>query len=122
MSIKESKIATVVFCRGKLRATEEAEYFTKEVEALLIRCPRIVVQLERLTYIDSSGIGTLVGLRTKALASGGDVRLACVTDHTVRYVLQITKMGEVFHFYDNEEQALSSFAHIGKVDTETSQL
>ena len=54
--------------------------------------------------MDSSGLGTLVGLHTSARSVGGEIKLAGLTGR-VKDVLQITKLGSIFEFYDTPEEA-----------------
>jgi anti-sigma B factor antagonist len=48
--------------------------------------PRIVLDLDEVTFCDSSGIAILVGLRRAALTRGGDLMLACVSEHCLRII------------------------------------
>ena len=59
-------------------------------------------------YIDSSGLGTLVGVYSSARASGADIKLTGLGQR-LRDVLQITKLVTVFEVYDTEQEALASF-------------
>jgi anti-anti-sigma factor len=58
--------------------------------------------------LDSSGLGTLVGLSSSASSAGGEIKLAGLTGH-VKDVLQITKLGTVFESYDTPEEAAPTF-------------
>ena len=67
-----------------------------------------VLNLGGVSYIDSGGLGTLVGLYTSARAAGGDIKLANLTQR-VGDQLQITKLVTVFEVFDSEEKAVNSF-------------
>ena len=68
----------------------------------------ILLNLENISYIDSSGIGELVSAFTSAKNSGGELKLL---NHTkkVHDLLQITKLYTVFDIWDNEASAVSAF-------------
>jgi anti-sigma B factor antagonist len=72
--------------------------------------PQVVINLADVNYIDSGGLGTLVGLYTSARGAGGVVKLANLT-HRVGELLQVTKLLTVFEVYDSEITAARSFAH-----------
>jgi anti-sigma B factor antagonist len=67
-----------------------------------------VLNLAGVDYIDSSGLGTLVGVYSSARAGGADIKLTGVGQR-LRDVLQITKLVTVFEVYDTEQEALASF-------------
>ena len=69
----------------------------------------IVINLADVNYIDSGGLGTLVGLFTSARSSGGHIKLANLT-HRVGELLQVTKLVTVFEVFDGEDKAVRSFS------------
>jgi anti-sigma B factor antagonist len=68
----------------------------------------IVLNLADLSYVDSSGVGTLVGCYTSAQNRGASLKLLNLTKKIVD-LLTITKLLTVFETFDNEEQAVNSF-------------
>jgi anti-sigma B factor antagonist len=113
MALKISnKIANgvmVVYCSGRIVFGEETASLRETVKNLLADNRQLVLNLGGVSYIDSGGLGTLVGLYTSAKAAGGNVKLANLTQR-VRDQLVLTKLVTVFEFYDSEEQAVASFA------------
>jgi len=69
---------------------------------------RIVLNLGETTYIDSGGLGTLVGLLTSAQSAGGTIKLVHLTRRVVD-LLQVTKLLTVFEVYNSEAEAVESF-------------
>ena len=69
------------------------------------RVPRVLVNLEKVRYIDSAGVASLVeGLKvSRDLKSG--FALYGLTK-TTREVLELTRLIRVFEVYDTEEEAL----------------
>jgi len=113
LEIVDSRGVKVVFCRGKLVIGKEVEYFKSKIEGLLPEFPNIVLELKGLRRIDSQGVGAIVTLLNKARESGGDVKLASVSQGYVHKVLEVTKMPTVFQIFDDERQAVSAFAKTG---------
>jgi anti-sigma B factor antagonist len=58
----------------------------------------LVVDLERLDFLDSSGLGVLVGMLRKARSHGGSLRLVCVRPNMLR-LFGTTGLGNVFAIY-----------------------
>jgi len=58
----------------------------------------LVVDLDQLDFLDSSGLGVLVGVLRKARSHGGSVRLVCVRPNMLR-LFRTTGLGKVFDIY-----------------------
>lgn len=69
---------------------------------------KILLNLGRVGYIDSSGIGELVSSFTAVNKEGGTLKLLNLTEK-IQDLLAITKLLTVFDVYENEGDALSSF-------------
>jgi anti-sigma B factor antagonist len=101
---------TVVEASGRIVLGDETNKLREEVKQLLASGKkRIVINLSQVDFIDSSGLGALVGLHSTAQAQGARIRLAAIT-RRFHELLQITKLLTVFDVYDSESQAVSSFA------------
>jgi anti-sigma B factor antagonist len=104
----------IVDCNGRIVFGEEASAIREFVKAALTQQKQIVLNLKNVSYIDSGGLGTMVGLYTSAQAAGGNVKLSQLTDR-VGQLLQVTKLVTVFESYESEEGAVKSFAKTAKV-------
>jgi anti-sigma B factor antagonist len=84
----------VVKCHGRLvaGATEELH---QEVKDLLSQTKVVVVDLAELTYVDSSGLGTLVRLHASARRQGCEFKLLHL-GRQLRNVLKVTNLLSVF--------------------------
>jgi anti-sigma B factor antagonist len=98
----------VVFLSGAIYFGEESASLRALVKDLLIKSSQIVLDLGDVTYIDSGGLGTLVGLYASARKIGGDIKLARVGGRA-NEVLQITKLLTLFEVFDKAENAVASF-------------
>ena len=99
---------SIVDCRGRLLFGDEAGVLRDTVKNLLAESKSIIINLGECTYIDSGGLGTLVGLYTSAQNTGGMVKL-CNLQQRVTDLLQVTKLLTVFDVYDSEDKAVRSF-------------
>jgi anti-sigma B factor antagonist len=100
---------SIVDCRGRLLFGDEASALRDTVKNLLAETKNVVINLADTTYIDSGGLGTLVGLYSSAQHNGGMVKLAKLQQRVVD-LLQVTKLLTVFDVYDSEDEAVKSFA------------
>ncbi len=67
---------------------------------------KIVVDLEKVNYIDSSGLATLVELLKRTKSQGGMLGLAGMSDK-VRSLFEITKLDKLFLLFKTQDEALS---------------
>jgi anti-sigma B factor antagonist len=96
-------------CSGRIVFGEETSLLRDEVKkAIADNVKRIVLNLGEVNYIDSGGLGTLVGLHATAQNAGAGVKLANLTKR-VGDLLQVTKLLTVFDVYNSEYEALESF-------------
>ncbi len=71
------------------------------------RTPRVVMNLTKVRYIDSSGVASLV----EGLKASRDLGLRFILfglSPSAREVLQLSRLLRIFEVYDNEDQALAS--------------
>jgi anti-sigma B factor antagonist len=72
-----------------------------------VRTPKVVMNLSKVRYIDSSGVASLVeGL--KASRDVGSRFILFGLSTSAREVLQLSRLLKIFEVYDNEEQALAA--------------
>ncbi len=69
--------------------------------------PRIVVDLSEVVFMDSSGLGALIGGVKGARRAGGDLRIAAPPEQ-VRLVLRLTNMERILHPHDSVESAVAA--------------
>jgi anti-sigma B factor antagonist len=98
----------IVKCQGRIILSDELGEFRERVKALIPKSCQIVLDLGDVNYIDSAGLGTLVGLYTSARSANCNIKLAKLNKR-VKDLLQITKLLTVFEVYEDEDKAVSSF-------------
>jgi anti-sigma B factor antagonist len=69
---------------------------------------RIVFDMSRVEFLDSSVIGALVGFMRKARAAGGDVKLAGLTPD-IETIFELTRLQKVFQIHDSVDGAVREF-------------
>jgi anti-sigma B factor antagonist len=86
--------STVVKCQGIL-TFENAGHLKREIKDLISRKRPIVLDLSELTRMDSSGLGTIIGLCVSAKAGGCDLSLINLNKQ-IRELLGLTNLLSVF--------------------------
>jgi len=67
-----------------------------------------VIDLARVTFMDSSGLAALARLYKRIRIGNGDVRLCCLRSD-MRRIIELTRFDRVFDIFDNREAAVASF-------------
>jgi anti-sigma B factor antagonist len=70
---------------------------------------QVVVDLHRVNYLNSTGIGSIIAVHATFRKNGGDVRLTGLSDN-VQSLLVITRLIDVFDVYDTMDEAVRSFS------------
>ena len=68
----------------------------------------LVIDLNAVRFIDSSGLGALVSGFKNASAREGNLKLCCLQPQ-VRSMFELTRLHRVFEIFANSEEALDSF-------------
>ncbi|HYV73845.1 MAG TPA: anti-sigma factor antagonist [Candidatus Binatia bacterium] len=113
MSIKAStrqlEDITIVDLSGQIKLGDGTQVLRDIVKDLLSKGEKkILLNLADVSYIDSSGIGALVGAFTSVRNQGGEMKLLLLTKK-VKDVLAITKLLTVFDVKDDEAAAIAAF-------------
>lgn len=110
-SSREQYQAVVIGITGKFLGSIEGPAFKDEIERLRdAGKKRIVIDLSKADFMDSSGIGALIGALTTMRKAEGDVKLAGMKDRIKNLFLLTRLLGSVFDDYDTIEDAVASFA------------
>ncbi len=101
---------TILDMEGRIVLGEPTAALRDEFEKLIDRGDKkILMNLEGVSYIDSSGLGALVSGFMTVKNRQGQMKLLSLTSK-VRELLQITKLLTVFEVFDDESTALDSFS------------
>ncbi len=100
---------TIVDLDGNLIIGAEAVQLRETIKGLLDRMGhKILLNLQKVRLIDSSGIGELMRVKTAADAQGATIKLLHVEDK-VRNTLEMTGLIGVFETFNDEIDAIASF-------------
>jgi anti-sigma B factor antagonist len=70
----------------------------------------LIIDMNRVTFVDSTGLGVLIGARNRAGDSGGSVLLVAPPDN-VRRLLAGTQLQQSFPVFETLTEAISASAH-----------
>jgi anti-sigma B factor antagonist len=86
--------ATVVECRGRL-TMEVSTDFKQQIKEMIPKTRRLVLDLSGITYMDSSGLGAIVGIYVSAKAGRCNLQLVNLSQQ-IRKLLGMTRVISLF--------------------------
>ena len=106
---KEHEGVTILDMKGRVTVGPEATALREAVAAVIAAGLRnLVLNLEQVDFIDSTGLGALVMCSTSMRKAGGTVKLLNLTRRNIE-LLVMTKLATVFETFTDEQDAVNSF-------------
>lgn len=106
-SIEESFNIIVVHLSGDLIDKNQTVRMTEEVEGFISQGKsKLILDMEELRYMNSSGLNALITLLTKSRKTGGEAVITNVSKK-IKELFLITKLNTVFTVTDSMEKAVS---------------
>jgi anti-anti-sigma factor len=85
---------TTIKCHGRI-VSETAEELKQLVKPMIPKCRQIVLDLSDVSFVDSSGLGTLVGLKISAASAAYCTLEFKQLSPRVKELFRMTKLGEI---------------------------
>jgi anti-sigma B factor antagonist len=99
---------TVLTLKGRV-VTEDRDVLGTAIDALVEQGRvKLILDLQDVTYVDSSGLGLLVSKYVTVHRRGGDVKLLHLTARS-SHLLEVTHLTQVFESFDSEGDAVRAF-------------
>ncbi len=109
--VTERYEAVIIELKGNVMGGEDTKEFNELLHKLIDEGKKnVVVDLSDVKFMNSSGLGMMIGGLTTMKKTGGNLKLARVTEK-IESLLIITKLITIFEFYDNVDDAIKSFSN-----------
>ncbi len=107
VQVNEQDGWAVVQVHGDVDMTTAPRLREQVIRVIVDGQPRVVLDLQGVDFIDSTGLGVVVGLLKRARTQGGDLRLVS-TRSSLRKVLELTALDQALPLADTVEAAISA--------------
>ncbi len=104
---KADDVAIAVLPLEELDASNVDE-LKREIAPLLQSSNKLIIDLGRLRFVDSSGLGALLSCLRQLSAKGGDLKL-CGMSKPVRAVFELVRLHRIFDILGTPEEAVRAF-------------
>ena len=108
-NVSERYNCVVIQFKGNVMGGPDAVRLNEKLHELIDKDQtNVVADLGKVKFMNSSGLGMLIGGLTTMRKAGGDLRLARPTDK-IESLLVVTKLITVFEHYPSIDEAVESF-------------
>ena len=108
VTIRSLGNVTIIDMGGRITLGEATELLRDTVRQEAAKNPNIVLNLAKVSYMDSAGLGEMIGAHTHVTNRNGTIKLLNVQQR-LKDLLQITRLYTLFEAFDNEADAIRSF-------------
>ena len=112
LEIKEREVNGVIVLdlKGKITIGEGDRQLREKITSLLEQGKKkIILNMARVSYLDSSGTGEVVSLLMKVKKAGGELKLLSLSQK-IKDIFQIAQLLSIFDYYTNEDEAVKAFS------------
>jgi len=111
MQIKEEirGDVAILYLKGNLMGGPEGMEVHEKVKSLLKdKITKIVIDLSKVKWMNSSGLGILMACLASVQNAGGKMKISSATEK-IKNLFMITKLITIFETYENTDRAVASF-------------
>jgi len=109
LKTKDVNTVTVIELKGNVMGGPDATALNDELHKLIeSKKTKVVIDLHDVKFMNSSGLGMLIGSLTTMRNAGGDLKIARASDK-IESLLIVTKLITVFDHHENVDKAVAAF-------------
>ena len=108
-NIKEQFNCVIIELKGNVMGGPDAEQFREKLHDLIEQDKKnVIVNLGKVKFINSSGLGIIIGALTTMRKAGGNL-IICEADKKIENLLMITQLVSVFQHYRTVKEAIEHY-------------
>ncbi|WP_103664323.1 STAS domain-containing protein [Gracilimonas amylolytica] len=108
-NVSEKYNCVIIELKGNVMGGPDAEIFRDELHKLIEKGKKkVVVDLGKVKFMNSSGLGILIGGLTTMKNADGEL-VICQADKKIESLLMVTQLIKVFDHYRTLEEAIAHF-------------
>ena len=110
MTLEKSGDVFVMVLIGESLDESNATEFKRDVASVLESDRKLVLDLSKLQFVDSSGLGAILSCLRQLNSAGGDLKL-CSIGRPVRALVELVRMHRIFEIFNTREEAIRAYAN-----------
>ena len=105
--LRPSEHVAVVALEGEVDMCSSRQFKEALLQGISGGATRIIIDLAKVTFIDSTALGVMVGGLRAVETQDGTLDIICC-DENVKYIFEITKLNRIMHVYRSRDEALAA--------------
>jgi anti-sigma B factor antagonist len=98
----------VVALQGETLDASNADDFRRDLDPVLSGARKVVLDMSKVTFLDSRGCGAILSCLKHVTEAGGDLKLCRVTK-PARIIFDLIRLHRICEIVDTKEQAIAAF-------------
>jgi anti-sigma B factor antagonist len=108
METRQESAVVLLVIPGETLDAGNAKTFKSEVASVISPGAKVVFDMSKLRFVDSSGLGAILSCLRQLHAVGGDLKL-CAMNKPVRALFELVRMHRVFEIFNSSDEAIRAF-------------
>jgi len=108
VNVMDKNGINIIEVAGRVVYESENEFRKSIMDLIAQDRVKLVLDLSKLSYINSSGLGILINLLKTVQAKGGDIKLAGLQGE-LRELFSITSLDQIFSVFSTPDEAVAAF-------------
>jgi len=105
---REQDGVTIIKLQGVIKLGESSQFFSTYLEKILDeRVSSLLLDMSEIDYVDSTGLGELVGYLQRFSDIGGKIALLRPQERILK-LLKLTRLDEVFEIFQDEAEGIAA--------------
>ncbi|MEW6443851.1 MAG: STAS domain-containing protein [bacterium] len=109
MQVRQEGALHIVSCQGRMDANVSGALKDRIQQLVDKGATRLVLDLEGVDFLDSSGLGVLVACLRRVREKQGEIKLSGLRPE-VRSIFEITRVSRLFHICGDVAEAAAAFS------------
>ena len=108
LTVEKTGGVAIVGVPGDRLDTANVKEFMRDMTAIMDGNPKLVLDIGKLQFVDSSGLGAFLFCLKRLNAAGGDLKV-CAMTKPVRVLFELVRFHRIIEIYNNREEAVNAF-------------
>jgi anti-sigma B factor antagonist len=108
MTVEKFGDVSVMMLFGASLDASNTKEFKRDVASILDSDHKLIFDLSKLEFVDSSGLGAILSCLRQLNSTGGDLKL-CSMGKPVRALFELVRMHRIFEIFNTREEAIKAF-------------
>lgn len=107
---QEDKNILTLLLETDVLGANDSLFFKQRIMEIIheTNCYQVIINMQQLNFIDSSGLGSILSLLKTLHSKGGHLKI-CAMTKPIHMVFELVCMHKIFEIYPTHEEALQSF-------------